>query len=178
MNEIDLPRLSSSVGYTGSSNYIGPSTFTTGANAHPQLWVGSLPPANHTINDWSKALIQNDVVERRLTLPATPKPEQKVAVKMATTTPATPALRIVRMYLVDPDQNLPLDRRVIHAGAEMTTDATDAELMHEVPVKEILAMHNEFRKTVRDKAVKSKEVYLEPVRMRDLILSVVTVASF
>lgn len=89
--------------------------------------------------------------------------------------------RIVRVYLADTDDNVPLEKSLLYTGSEKLTDLTDQELYFEIPVTDILAKHNEFRKTVVNKKSTQqigKEVFLDPVKIRDLKMTVVTVASF
>lgn len=89
-------------------------------------------------------------------------------------------LRIVRVYIADPNENLPVEKRLLYTGQEQTTDLTDQELFFEVPIQELLKTHNEVRAKTRDKEVSSKDdpVYLEPVRIRDLKMIVLTIAQF
>lgn len=104
---------------------------------------------------------------------ARPSPQQEKP--MANTT------RIIKIFVADADENLPLDKRLIFTGEEKLTDCTDQELFFEVPINELLTKHNDFRKTVSDKKASEKfgrEVKLEPVRIRDLKMTVVTIASF
>jgi hypothetical protein len=56
------------------------------------------------------------------------------------------AARIVKVFIADPNDNLPLDKRVLYSGDEKLTDMTDQELFYEVPIAEIMAKHNEVRK--------------------------------
>jgi hypothetical protein len=89
--------------------------------------------------------------------------------------------RIVKVFIADSNDNLPLDKRVLHSGAEQLTDLTDQELFFEVPIAEILAKHNEVRKATVDKKQAEKfgrDIYLEPARIRDLKMVVVNVAQF
>lgn len=89
--------------------------------------------------------------------------------------------RIVRVFIVDPNENIPLDKRVIHKSDEKLTDATDQELFFEVDPAGMLRAHNEYRTTVLDKALTKatgKETLLEPARIRDLRMIVVDVVKF
>jgi hypothetical protein len=89
--------------------------------------------------------------------------------------------RIVKVFIADPNENLPLDKRILYKGDEMLTDLTDQELFYEVPIAEMLAKHNDFRKTVVDKKQAEKfgrDIFLEPARIRDLRMVVVDVAKF
>lgn len=93
----------------------------------------------------------------------------------------TSARRIIRVYIADKDENIPLEKSILHTGKEELTDLTDQELYFGIPVKSLLDSHNEFRKTVRDKKASeraSKDVMLEPIKIRDLVMTVVTIASF
>ena len=89
-----------------------------------------------------------------------------------------PARRLVKVLIVDPNDNIPLDQCVLYSGNEKLTDATDQELFFEVDLKDILAKHNEQRVKVRDKTVKERAEFLEPAKIRDLKMVVVTVATF
>jgi hypothetical protein len=89
--------------------------------------------------------------------------------------------RIVKVYIADSNDNLPLDKRVIYSGDEKLTDLTDQELYFEVPIAELLAKHNEVRAKTVDKKQSEKfgrDIYLEPARIRDLKMVVVNVATF
>jgi hypothetical protein len=59
--------------------------------------------------------------------------------------PAFPQMstRILRVILADPDENLPVEKRVLFQGPEKLTDLTDQELFFELPVQDLLAKHNE-----------------------------------
>ena len=89
--------------------------------------------------------------------------------------------RIVKVFIADSNDNLPLDKRVLHTGAEQLTDLTDQELFFEVPIAELLAKHNTVRAATVDKKQAEKfgrDIFLEPARIRDLKMVVVTVAAF
>lgn len=92
---------------------------------------------------------------------------------------AVPNTRLVKVFIADPDENVPLDKRLLYRGEEAMTDLTDQELFFEVPITDLLLKHNEYRKTLEDKkAKKEKPVMLEPIRVRDLKMLVVALASF
>jgi hypothetical protein len=102
---------------------------------------------------------------------------QKVKAPPAMPTP----VRIVKVFIADTDERLPLNKRILHTGEEQLTDLTDQELFFEVPIAELLKTHNALRMQTIDKKAAAKsdhEVFLEPVRIRDLKMVVVTVASF
>lgn len=86
--------------------------------------------------------------------------------------------RIVKVFIVDTDENIPLDQCVLYSGEEKLTDANDQELFFEIDINSILKAHNEKRIKIVNKDVKDRIEYLEPARIRDLTMTVVTVASF
>lgn len=92
-----------------------------------------------------------------------------------------PQMRIVKVFIADPDENIPLASRLLHQGEEQLTDATDQELYFEIPMASLLRSHNTLRgSTIDKKASKSrdKDVFLEPIRVRDLKMVVVNIAVF
>lgn len=103
-------------------------------------------------------------------LPQYKQPEKKV---MATT-------RLVKVFIADPNESLPLNMRLLYRGEEKITDLTDQELFYEIDIKGILESHNAARVKVVDKATKSREKpeMLEPARVRDLRMQVIVLAQF
>jgi hypothetical protein len=92
-----------------------------------------------------------------------------------------PSVRIVRVFIADPNENIPLDKRVIYKSEEMLTDLTDQELFFEANPAALLAKHNELRTKTLDKkltAAMNGERFLEPARIRDLKMVVVDIAAF
>lgn len=100
-----------------------------------------------------------------------PEPEQEQSM-------AAPTRRIVQVFIADPDENVPLEKSLLYTGTQKLTDATDQELYFEIDIKTILEKHNAMRKELVNKKVKERIEYLEPARVRDLRMSVITVASF
>lgn len=89
--------------------------------------------------------------------------------------------RIVKIFIVDPSSDVPLDKAIIYQGEEGLTDSTDQELFFEVDIKALLNGHNVERvKYVDKKATKAagKDVFLEEARIRDLIMMVTEIAKF
>ncbi len=89
--------------------------------------------------------------------------------------------RIVKVYIVDPDPNLPIEQALIHQSEEKFTELTDQELFFGLNINPLLEKHNDQRrKTVNKNATArgDKEIFLEPVRIRDLKMVVVDVATF
>lgn len=89
-------------------------------------------------------------------------------------------LRVVRVFLVDPDERVPMDKRVLHRTEEITTDATDQELFFGIPVQRLLQVHNDLRQSIKwkDEGSKGDAEPLKEIRIRDLVMSVTTVAEF
>jgi len=95
--------------------------------------------------------------------------------------PVAASMRIVKVFIADPSESIPLAKRMIYSGEEKTTDLIDQELFFEVEIGALLKKHNEFRITLNDKVQTEKfgrEIKLEPVRIRDLKMVVVEIAKF
>lgn len=86
--------------------------------------------------------------------------------------------RLVQVFIADPDENVALDKSLIYEGERKLTDLENNELFHEIPIMELLKAHNEYRQTVVNKKVKERTEYLEPIRIRDLRMVVVELATF
>lgn len=88
------------------------------------------------------------------------------------------ARRVVQVYIADPNENIPLEDSLIYQGSQKLTDSTDQELFYEIDIKNLLDAYNVKRVKIVDKKVKERTQYLEPVKIRELKMVVVTVASF
>jgi hypothetical protein len=86
--------------------------------------------------------------------------------------------RLVKVVIVDPNENVPLEQSVLYNGKEKMTDATDQELFFELDIKQILDAHNVERIKMIDKKVKERTELLEPAKIRDLKMVVVNIATF
>ncbi len=86
--------------------------------------------------------------------------------------------RVVQVYIMDPNENVPLDKCVLYKGEEKLTDSNDQELFYEIDIKTLLDAYNVERVKFRDKTVKDREQFLEPARIRDLKMAVVEIAKF
>ncbi len=128
-----------------------------------------------TYGGMAKKFASSDLIKQLSQINHQTNPIDKKDQQMANTT------RIVRIYIADTDENVPLEKRLMFSGDEKLTDATDQELFFDVPIAQILADHNSFRLSITDKAQSEKfgrDVKLEPIRIRDLKMTVVTIASF
>lgn len=95
--------------------------------------------------------------------------------------PETSTRRLVKVIIADPNENVPLKGCLLYSGTETFTDSTDQELFFEVDLKTILANHNANRIGWLDKEATKKagkDIFLEPVRIRDLRMVVVEIAKF
>jgi hypothetical protein len=89
--------------------------------------------------------------------------------------------RLVKVMIVDPNESVPLDKAVLVNEAEKITDLEDDEIFFDMDIKNILEKHNTYRITVIDKELsktKEKDVMLEPIRIKDLKMVVLTIAKF
>lgn len=139
--------------------------------------LGGLNQLNHIglPNQWQV----DDAAVRRITAPQQVTPTSAPKKETAPMTAKT-ALRVIQVFVADPDQKLPADKRLLYMGQIVPTDATDEELFYELGIKDMLDKHNAVRTATKDKTAKNteKDVFLEPIRVRDLVMTVVTLASF
>lgn len=144
------------------------STITSNANSwNDEVVRGIIDP------DWRRVGLPHNIVRPQQQHDPLQQEKQPVA-------QATPKLRIVRVFIADTNENLPVDKRLIYAGKEQTTDLTDQELFFEVPIQELLKTHNALRAQTKDKTLSTKDnvTMLEPVRIRDLQMVVLGIAQF
>lgn len=130
--------------------------------------------------EWFRNLAAVQNVGQQLSTSAALNPPRPAVIQHKEPVPMSNA-RIVKVFIADPNENLPLASRVLHSGEEQLTDLTDQELFFEVPIAEILSKHNDVRKATVDKKAAEKfgrDIFLEPARIRDLRMVVVTVAQF
>lgn len=102
----------------------------------------------------------------------------KAASAMAKVKEPAVTRRLVQVFIADPDENVPLDRALLYSGSQKFTDATDQELFFEIDIKSILDNYNDERVKLVNKKVKERTEYLEPVKIRDLKMTVVNIATF
>lgn len=91
---------------------------------------------------------------------------------------AEPSRRIVKVFIVDPNAQVPISDCMIYSSEEKLTDLTDQELFFELDMKGLLEQHNAKRVKIVNKTVKDRTEYLEPIKIRELKMLVTTVASF
>ena len=78
------------------------------------------------------------------------------------------SMRLVRIILIDPDERLPIDQRVLVSVDEKWTDLTDVELRDELQISVALRKHNDMRE---------RSYQLKPIRIRDLVMQVISGAT-
>lgn len=86
--------------------------------------------------------------------------------------------RLVRVVMVDPNDDVPTEGALLYDSKEVFTDKTDQELYFDIPVADLLKAHNDKRTKIVNKAIKERTEYLEPARIRDLKMLVITLAKF
>ena len=82
--------------------------------------------------------------------------------------------RLVQVFIADTNENVPLADTLLYKGEQKLTDLTDQELFFELDIRTLLAEHNAKRTKLINKSVKDRTEYLEPARIRDLKMTVVT----
>lgn len=85
--------------------------------------------------------------------------------------------RLVRVLIADPCEDVPTESALLYDSKEIFTDKTDQELFFDVSIGKLLKKHNEKRITCRDSEYTDGEVNLEPARIRDLKMVVLTLAD-
>jgi hypothetical protein len=129
------------------------STITARRIVHPALFAA---------NELSDILGQSQQQQENLIMPQTTR-------------------RIVQVFIADPNENVPLDQSLIFKGEQKLTDATDQELFFEINIAPLLDEYNKKRVTFTDKEASKrsgKDIFLEPVRIRDLRMVVTDIAKF
>lgn len=86
--------------------------------------------------------------------------------------------RLVQVFIADPNENVPLEQALLYKGEQKFTDANDQELFFEIDINKLLTEYNEKRVKIIDKRVKERVEYLEPIKIRELKMVVVTIATF
>ena len=141
--------------------------------ATPMAFLNSHNALGMQTLDWNNQINAQRMLAS-VAMPAAQAQPKKETIEMADAT-----TRLVKVFIVDADQNIPLDKRLIYRGDEVVTDLTDQELFFDIDISGLLKKHNDFRVTVEDKkANKDKPVTLEAARVRDLKMQVIVLAQF
>jgi hypothetical protein len=142
----------------------------------PMMTAGGYASSSYFGNDFISPMQANLMEQRKFQaaptnqILSTPKPNPVLGAFMT-------ERRVVQVFIADPNENIPLDDCLLYKGEEKLTDATDQELFFELDIKNLLEKHNLTRTKVVDKKVKDRTEYLEPAKVRDLKMVVVTVAK-
>lgn len=149
----------------------------TASNYNANIWTGDPVVWGDTATKSARRLFQSDPhffdqlrQIHQLQQPTTPQPVMP-----------NPSRRIVQVFIADPNENVPLAKAVLYTGTQHLTDLTDNELFFEVPIAELLKAFNSERVTWTDKEASKKagkDIFLDPVKIRDLKMVVVTIAQF
>lgn len=90
--------------------------------------------------------------------------------------------RIVNIYLVDANSDIDNDKAILYSREGIFTDLQDSDLFFEIEnIKELLKAHNDYRAQVLDKTATrevGRDIFLEKIRISDLVFNVVTIAKF
>jgi hypothetical protein len=165
---------------TGDMPQFAASNYTNSAYGLSDLMIGSAAMQGFVPNTETSAqskdyfidAVREHTAARRVSALATPTTTQEPKPM------AKVSRRLVKVIVMDPNENIPLDKCILHSGEEKLTDLDDQELFFELDIKALLAAHNEERVKIADKKVKERVEHLEPARIRDLKMVVVTVAQF
>ncbi len=89
--------------------------------------------------------------------------------------------RFVCVLIVDSDGRIPVASALLYGGEPYLTDMTDEEIFLALDLGTMLAQHNAVRETTLDEEEtrkRGKDVYLPPIKIRDLAKQVVPIAYF
>jgi hypothetical protein len=122
--------------------------------------------------------------------------EGQVLIASAKQFDSNPKRRIIKVYVVDPNSNVPMDKCILYQSNEYLTDLTDQEIFFglkfyhpkrtiiDVPtlnIEDFLKEYNRDRIKFLDKKLSretGRDVYLEPVKIRELKMVIVNIATF
>lgn len=136
----------------------------------PRMTTANYTYITDSTDSMGEALVRAARFARSARTITFPKPEEEDL--------AAPTKRLVRVIIADADDNIPVEDALLYSGHETFTDKTDQELFFDIPIGELLKAHNEKRVKIRDKDVRDREEFLEPARIRDLDMVVLTIAAF
>lgn len=162
---------------TGDFPHITSSAYST--STYTPMAMGLVQVGNTAgLGEWGDTSLGWDALGRRIQAPFVSKPLQQNQSVETDVADKKQATRFVRVLIVDPDDNLKLEDRLIYKGEEKLTDLTDQELFFELDIRDLLKAHNEKRVKVVNKTVKERTEFLEEAKIRDLRMVVTTIASF
>jgi hypothetical protein len=77
---------------------------------------------------------------------------------------ADPGKRYISIWIIDQDENIPLNKSVLYEEKMIFTDKTPDEIRAGIPLLQLLEKHNVYRETLKDKEGKA----LKKIRLRDV----------
>jgi hypothetical protein len=154
----DLPQFTSSA-YGRASSYVGNDVFNVNQIGTAIQDMVPRTPAN--LAGYGRPQHQQELIQQT-------KQESVMS---------TQKRRFVQVIVADPNENIPLENCLLYKGDPKLTDSTDQELYFELDIKQLLDTHNKIRTTFKDKKVKERVELLEPAKVRDLKMVVVTIAE-
>ena len=122
--------------------------------------------------------IDRQIIDAHLRAQARAQAEPQLDSKPKKEKPKMATKRLVRVIVVDAHEYVKAEDAILYRSDETFTDKTDQELFFDIPITKLLDDHNERRVKVRNKKVKEREEFLEPARIRDLDMVVLTIAEF
>ncbi len=78
--------------------------------------------------------------------------------------------RYISIWIIDQDENVPLDKSILYEKAMVFTDKTADEIRAGIPLLNLLETHNQKRLLLKDKEDKP----LKKIRLRDLQIVIKT----
>jgi len=86
--------------------------------------------------------------------------------------------RMVKVFVCDPDENVPVEKCLLHESEAMMTELSNEELYFDLDLKPLIKAHNAYRKTLLNKKIRSRKEHLEKVRLGDLRYAVLSLVEF
>lgn len=166
-------------------------SITQSAHSHSTYTLGAIRSINNTcgvagaanwipyLTDNTGGFVSQQPVDSSRQMDFSPRPvHQPIAKLKIEAKEAIMTRRLVQVFIADPDENIPLADSLLYSGEQKLTDATDQELFFEIDIKAILEKYNATRIKFINKKVKERTEYLEPVKIRNLKMVVVNIATF
>jgi len=88
--------------------------------------------------------------------------------------------RLVRVFIVDPNQSVPIERSVLYDGKEFWTDLDDQDLILQIDLPNLLKTHNVYRTTLPDlyaQRTAGATCNLEAATVMDIKTGIMTLCS-
>lgn len=182
MSTGDLPKFTTSSYGTSTSSYTGAgivptvgSDFQIGKAVNMGNWYQQ--DVTHDILLYTDAEAQRRDVAAKQKVVDVNRALAEMSKAKAKKEPQMPGRRVVRVFIIDPDPKVALEKSVLYKGEEILTDGSDQDLYFDIDVKALLDEHNKYRTSTEDETDKDKKK-LKPIKVSNLIMQVVNIASF